>query len=246
MTAMSILPTTPDDAAADTVPDPCVLRAERRLRLLAELAEIGMELARALKASPPANEGEAPDAAISAAPADEARGRRRDPAEAYAGLSRAIRLTLAQEATADQALRDLIAGVATVREEKHARAASEAREAAERGREEREELIQDILGEAAGEQITREADRERFDREFQYQLDEDEDFWNDPARPLREIVERYCDHFALTPDWSRWRGGHWAPPPSPPWPWAARSEAPRAPPPPEPRARALAGAHDLE
>jgi len=189
MPAMSLLPSTPEDAA----PDPAVLRAERRLRLLAELAEIGMELARALKASPPANEGEAPAAA------DEARSRRREPAEAFAGLSRAIRLTLALEATADEALRDLIAGVVTVREEKHARATSEAREAAEQGREEREELIQDILGEAAGEQITREADRERFDREFLCRLDEDEDFWNDPARPLREIVERYCDHFALTP-----------------------------------------------
>jgi len=224
---MSIHPFAPDDAAvADTAPNPAILRAERRLRLLAELAEIGMELARALKPSPTSE-----DAAPAAA---ELPGRRREPAEAFAGLSRAVRLTLAQEATADEALRDLIAGVATVREEKRARAATEACEAADQAREEREELIQDIVGEAAGEQITREADRERFDREFIYQLDEDEDFWNDPARPLREIVERYCDHFALTPDWSRWRGDHWAPPPSPPWPWAARSEAPRAPPPTEP------------
>jgi len=234
---MSILSSDPEGAApADAAPDPSILRAERRLRLLAELAEIGMELARALK--PSASEGDPPPAA-----ADEPPGRRRDPAEAFAGLSRAIRLTVALEAKADQELRDLIAGVATVREEKRARAAGEAREAAERGREEREELIQILVMEAAEDQLASEADRERLDRELEDRLMEDEDFWNDPARPLREVVERFCDYFTLAPDWSRWRGDHWAPPPTPTpiWPWAARSETAPAPPPaaPAPRAHAL-------
>jgi len=240
---MSTLPPTPEDAAAaDTAPDPAMLRAERRLRLLAELAEIGMELARALK--PPASEGEAQGAAPAAT--DEARGRRRDPAEAYAGLSRAIRLTLALEATADQELRDLIAGVVREREETRARTTAQARETDERRREVRGAWISDIVTEVAMDQITDKADFERFDQELADWILLEEDFWSDPARPLREVVEQFCEHFALTPDWSRWRGDEWAGPAPPVWPWAARSAAPRPPPPAEPRAPALAGAHDLE
>ena len=228
---MSILPSTPDAAAdADAAPDPSVLRAERRLRLLAELAEIGMELARALK--PPATEGEAPAAAPAAA--DEARGRRRDPAESFAGLSRAIRLTVALEARADEELRDLISGVVTAREETRARAADKARDAAKEHREVREAEIRDFVTEAAMERITGEADLERFDRELDDRMLADDAYWSDPARPLREVVERYCDYFDLAPDWSRWQGDGWAPPAPPVWPWAARSEAPRAPPPAEP------------
>ena len=230
MTAMSILPSAPEDAAhADEAPDPAVLRAERRLRLLAELAEIGMELARALKPSPPADEGEAPDAA-----ADEARGRRRDPAEAFAGLSRAIRLTLMLEATADEELRNLSSGVVTERKEKRARAAVKAREADDERRQVREADIHDLVTEVAMDQITGEADLERFDRELSDRLLFDDDFWSDPARPLREIVERYCDYFDLAPDWSRWQGDGWAPEAPPVWPWAARSDPPRAPPLAEP------------
>jgi len=64
------------------------LRAERRLRLLEELADIGMELARALKPHPEADETAAG----------------KDPAVAFAPLSRAIRLTLALEAKTDAEL----------------------------------------------------------------------------------------------------------------------------------------------
>ena len=220
---MSPLPPCANDSATD----PAVQRAERRLALLAELAEIGMELARVLKPSP-AGEDAAPAAA------DEAPARRRDPAEAFAGLSRAIRLTLAMEATADEALRDLVAGVVTVREEKRERAAEAAHETASRFRQEREELIEMLVSEAAEQQITRNADVERFDHELADRLLVDEDFWNDPARPLREVVERFCDYFALAPDWSRWRDDEWAPPLPGPWPWAAGPKASPAPPPPEP------------
>jgi hypothetical protein len=37
------------DAASAEAPDPAILRAERRLRMLDELAQIGMNLARALE-----------------------------------------------------------------------------------------------------------------------------------------------------------------------------------------------------
>src|SRR5665213_4007892 len=86
MASMSIHPIPPDDApGADHAADPAVQRAERRLRVLAELTEIGMELARGLTAVPAEN------AADAAGAGDKGRTRRRDPAEVFADLSRAIR-----------------------------------------------------------------------------------------------------------------------------------------------------------
>jgi histidinol-phosphate/aromatic aminotransferase/cobyric acid decarboxylase-like protein len=75
-------------AADSEIPDPATARAERRLRLLAELSKIGMELTRA----------PTPNATASG----EAAG---DTAKAFARLSRAIRLTQAMEARTDEALR---------------------------------------------------------------------------------------------------------------------------------------------
>jgi hypothetical protein len=76
-----------DDAPetpVDEDPDPSVLRAERRLRLLEDLSEIGMALARGLR--------DRANAELVDADGDAGR---RDPADAFARLSRAVRLTLA-------------------------------------------------------------------------------------------------------------------------------------------------------
>jgi hypothetical protein len=75
-----------------------IVHTEQRLEIMRELTELGMALARdltrrALQAP------ERPEAAPEAAPAP-----RRDPADAFARLSRAIRLTLALEAKAEQQL----------------------------------------------------------------------------------------------------------------------------------------------
>ena len=93
-------PATPP--AADEASDPSVVRAERRLRLLEELAEIGMELARALRPGALASATCDPGAGEELM-ALTGRARGRDPAEAFAPLSRAIRLTLALEARTDAA-----------------------------------------------------------------------------------------------------------------------------------------------
>src|ERR1035437_8765028 len=96
-------PAPQDPASADEAPDPSVLRAERRLRLLEELTEIGMELARALRPSAP--EDGAADEDAGGDPATETgRGKGRDPADAFGSLSRAIRLHLALEARTDEEL----------------------------------------------------------------------------------------------------------------------------------------------
>jgi hypothetical protein len=235
---------TPHDPAApanDDAPDPSVARAERRLRLLEELAEIGMELARALR---PGAIGEMP------AP-DKASGKVRDPADAFAPLSRAIRLTLALEAKTDEQLRDLKAGVVRDREADEARAVERAKKA----REAREQRVHGLVMDVALAECESDAAYdvwEALDERLEH--DEAYDDYADP--PLRETVERLCKDLCLSPDWSRWDGEGWnqdGPPVRPSYspfhtPSAKplldengepRSETP-APPPPFP------AAHDLE
>ncbi|MBA3812772.1 MAG: hypothetical protein H0X27_14220, partial [Caulobacteraceae bacterium] len=143
--------------------------------------------------------------------------------------SRAIRLTPMLEERADQALRDLKAGLATARQEKRERAAKAAGEAAERRSQDREALVKDLVREAAGEQITDPADLERLDLEFDERFWVDKDFWADEARPLRALVEEVCDFFDLTPDWGRWTDEGWTLPDRPPaWPWTVASKNARA------------------
>jgi hypothetical protein len=102
--------------------DPRIARAEQRLAMLRELSDLGMamtrRLARRALASPDADAAradpaaaEAADGAASARPATSAApGPRHDPADSFAKLSRAIRLTVAQETRTDDDLAALRAG----------------------------------------------------------------------------------------------------------------------------------------
>jgi hypothetical protein len=184
------------DAATpvDETSDPSVLRAERRLRLLEELAEIGMALARDLRDQAEASDADAPG--------------RRDPADAFARLSRAVRLTLALEARTDQALRDLKAGIEPAREEARARGAERARA---QDRDLRHDQVFNLVFDAAKAEVD---DHEAFGEVFEAlveRMEEDEGYADLRERPLREIVERLCRDLELTPDWSQWRDDGWAP-----------------------------------
>jgi hypothetical protein len=100
-----------NDAALAEAPDPAVLRAERRLRMLEELSGIGMDLARALhRRAFAAADPQEPAAPDDCETSDRPAGSAGDPSVAFARISRAIRLTLALEARADEALRALRAG----------------------------------------------------------------------------------------------------------------------------------------
>ena len=83
--------------------DAAILRAERRLSLLEELAEIGMNLARTRTRE------------ALAEPAEHAASLG-DSADAFARLSRAIRMILTLHARTDEALQALRAGVEAERE----------------------------------------------------------------------------------------------------------------------------------
>jgi hypothetical protein len=204
MSAMSNLAPTPQDPAclaADEAPDPAVLRAERRLRVLEELTEIGMELARALK--PAAEACEDPSD-------DKAHGKGRDPADAFGALSRAIRLTLALEARTDAELRDLKAGIVRVREKKRAKVAKRARIAATREHEDRRDRLSYLVANLAEAEIGDGDDFENLCAALEERLDEDEAYIDCAKWPLRETVERLCKDLALSPDWSRWAGEDWS------------------------------------
>jgi hypothetical protein len=177
----------PEPQDVDEAPDPLVLLAESRLRMLRRLAEIGMELAERTL-----NTETAP-----------AKGR--DPADFYAPISRAIRLTLALEEKTAEKLRDLKAGIVREREEELTRTAERRQAAAE----ERETKVRRLVIQAADAEIS---DVEVMDGIFgalDERLDEDEAYEDFAERPLRETVERLCHDLALNPDWSRWDGEGW-------------------------------------
>jgi hypothetical protein len=173
--------------------DLSVARAEHRLRLLEELAEIGMELARALKPGPEADEKA--DKTAAEAPA-------KDPAAVFAPLSRAIRLTLALEARTDQDLRDLKAGVSRARKEARAKAAHDCGA--------REQQVRALVLNVAERECESLEAFDELEEALQERLDYDEAYDEAGQRPVRQTVERLCKDLGLTPDWSRWAGEGWA------------------------------------
>jgi hypothetical protein len=234
------VPEDPASPAADEAPDPSVVRAERRLRLLDELTEIGMELARALRPGAEAREDSSDD---------KARGKRRDPADTFGSLSRAVRLTLALEARTDEELRDLKSGVVRVRENERVKAA------AVHDDEDRRDQVSYLVESLAEAEIGDGDELENLCAALEERLDEDEAYLDLDKWPLRETVERLCKDLAFSPDWSRWDGEDWSgddangrSPFSPfraPSPTPLLSPCPR-PPQTEPRAGRLQSAHALE
>jgi hypothetical protein len=152
--------------------DPSVVLAESRIRMLRRLAEIGMELAeRTLNTE--------------AAPA-----KGRDPAEFYAPISRAIRLTLALEAKTDEELRDLKAGVVRKREKEKKRAARRHEAAAAKEAQERAVKVRELVAEAAEFEIADVYEFAQVYHALRERLDEDPAYDDCGVRPLRETVER--------------------------------------------------------
>lgn len=183
-----------------------VRRAERRLRQLEELAEIGMDSTRALRRRVLAAEAAADAAPAAGPPPPEPP----DPTHAFARLSRAVHLTLDLEARTDEALRALQTGEAVAREgapERRRRRADDARadERAAKARWVRGQVA--VIIREQSESETEETERgdalvERLTRDHAYgDLDD---------RPLRRAVEDLCRELDLAPDWSRWTDEGWA------------------------------------
>ena len=192
-----------------------ILRAESRLRDLEELRRIGMDLTRALQrrvlaedeagAVSTAINGEIDDSAKSPAP----KPPRFDPTEAFAKISRTIRLTINLETRTDDALRALRSGQFLARQT--GRMERKLRD--EAARDERRAETRDKVEDRIQAVVDTEA---RSDREYHTlmeamfeRLDNDDVYAELEDRPLRETVERLCHDLGMSPDWSRWSGDNW-------------------------------------
>jgi hypothetical protein len=192
--------------------DTAVLRAERRVRLLEELSEIGMDLARALRREAQAAADEAePDGSATDAKTGRPTARSGDLAGAFASLSRAIRLTLTLEGRADEALRALRAGVLVEREAQRAEAARRASAAAQARREGHFERIRSLVIDVADREIDDGEALCDLEEVLDERMREDEAYADLENLPLREAVQRLCADLELTPDWSLWTGDGWPP-----------------------------------
>jgi hypothetical protein len=183
---------------------PNVARAEQRLAMLRELAELGMSLARELThrvLDPPATPEPQPEP-------------RHDPAESFARLSRAVRLTLALESQVEEqiillredvshrATETQLAGVAS-NEGRGLRLAPRDYASAHRNR------IRDSVYEVINREITDlNPAHEALDTLYE-RLTEGERYDAFVHRPLKEAVAAICDDLGLHPDWSRWTADGW-------------------------------------
>jgi hypothetical protein len=195
-----------DDAAADLADDPAVLRAERRLRILEEMTEIGMRMLRALE-----TDGEAK---ASEASATGSSGKRRDPVDHYASLTRSLRLTLKLEAETDEALAALKDDLTETRQRQRRLAAwSSPKRAGERsgvrGDPQRRETVRQCLRVVAERESESEEQLDHFFLAIEQRLAEDPAYADLDAAPLRQILERLCFDLNINPDWTAWTGSGW-------------------------------------
>ncbi len=208
--------------------DPRVARAEERLAILRELAELGMALARELTRraleTPDNLAASDPDAqtrAVSAPPT----APRRDPADSFARLSRAVRLTLALEAAVEEQLSVLRVGgmdraapspVADDDDDDnhnhYYRALPRDYPSAHRN------MIRDAVYEVVNGEITDLPAAEEILDALYERLAEGERYDALVHRPLRAAVQAICDDLGLHPSWKSWAGDDWTPSPPPPGP----------------------------
>jgi hypothetical protein len=193
------------DARARGAGETAEARAERHLRTLKELAEIGMELARAVRrqaVEAPAG-GDAPGGEPGAG----------DVGLVFSRIARAVRLTLALEARLEQDRQARDAQIeAALAPRRELQATLKAGEFIHRS------VRRSNVKKAVEQAIDAEADRagaaERDVENWLADLDErladaadDADFM---GRPVGELIARICRDLGLTPDWSLWEDEDWA------------------------------------
>ena len=174
-----------------------VARVEHRLRLLDELAEMAMKMARLVTEEA----ATATDKAASTYAADD-----------LAKLSRAVRLTLDLAGRLEETLARLRAGEVTVRAARR----QEREERAFRSQDQRAAAARDKVSEQVAMVIFSESESETESRDLlealEERLSDDVVYIDVEDQPLREVVERLCRDLDLKPDWSRWTDEGWPEP----------------------------------
>jgi hypothetical protein len=155
-------------------------RTARHLRGLAELGEIGMELARLVRRQAVEQAAANPDGAV-----DESLGL------VFARIARAVRQTFALEAR--------------LADDRRMAQAAETRLHVERRKTKVRTAVERVLDAEAGE-----GDAENLFYDLTERLETDYDDADFADRPIGELVARICRDLGVTPDWSLWQDEDWA------------------------------------
>ncbi|MDB5430735.1 MAG: hypothetical protein JWP35_1851 [Caulobacter sp.] len=170
----------------DPRPDDPDAWGERRLAILSELAEAGLEIALALKTRIVETAAAEPDADSARACADLTR--------AFDRTSRAVRMSIA--------LRERVAKEA-------AAGGQAARTAADDARTHRAGRVRRIVGRIAEVRYTDRATREAFDSQARERL-YDRDITGDLKAPIGALVAQICADLDLSPRWTAMAQEAWA------------------------------------
>jgi len=193
---------TPAQSAAADAPDPRIARAEERLVMLRELAELGMALARELTrivAATPDSAEAAPDDDADFMPAPSPRrGPRIDPAADFASISRAVRLTLALEAKVEDQLSALRAGEDRDQPWVCHRPFPGDYSTSQRNK------VRDAIFNIVDRDVTDLHQARDILETCHERLTESERYDFLVQLPLREAVEAICEDLGVQPDWSLW------------------------------------------
>jgi hypothetical protein len=196
-----------DDVSAFIEPEPddpegrAAARTQRQLAMLQELAEIGMQMARAVRDEALARAEAADDEEDAPKPPSRFGGG--DLSLVYSRIARAVRQTLALETR-------IADGIEKARfEQRRAHVAAVRSAFQERQDEIRDHVAEAIEAEAA-EKGTSEREIERLLDDLDERLevgDYDEIL---PDLPIGDLVARICEDLGVTPDWSLWEDQAWA------------------------------------
>lgn len=172
---------------------------ERQLWMLGQLAEVGLEMARAIgrqatQAEPPQDGQPACDAFQGDLPL------------AYGRVARAVRLTLALQTKVVEALQAL--------DRREAHEASCAQIEADLARPDREDqrkdLIEGIVRRVSYRQGQEADERERVSREVEILLEHDEIYGDVLSQPASTLIARICRDLGLEPNWPDLAQEAWA------------------------------------
>jgi hypothetical protein len=195
MTAATLTPPQPAQPGAPTsaaAQDWARALLERQLWILGQLAEGGLEIARAIERQATSGEGK--------------EGVRPDAPMAYARVARAVRLTILLQSR-------LIADLQTL----EAKTAHEAAHAHCLGRTQRIGLVREqkarlgrIVGRIAWADGQDDRKADRMAREAVERLDQDERYGDILTRPVSELIALICRDLGLEPDWPQLAEEAWA------------------------------------
>ena len=185
------------------------------MRMLQEMAEIGMEIVRSLKerveidlhtARQLAAHAEGPEGYMEPAhfPAPLA-----DAPAMFARITRAVRLTMVLEAKTAERLRALLAGIPIELEKRRVEAARRETVDARARHEAAKKKVSDRVTEVIDREALDDEDCGDLNEALEERLEDDEAYFQIEDIPLREAVELICADLGLAPDWSRWDGDGW-------------------------------------